>query len=144
MAVNFDDWRVQRVLEWLCTIKEDRDPSTQGGLADELGFTSDSEIKRWKNDPEFLAEWERRYRKSVASPEKMQLIAERLYETATDRSDPRQVQAAREYRAAVEAVKPPTPGDVRGNVREMSTEVLNELASRILKQEMDDRGATAP
>ena len=38
---------------------------------------------------DLLIEWERRYRKTVGSPEKQHQVLEALHATATDRTDPR-------------------------------------------------------
>jgi len=138
--VPLDDWRKQRFLEWLCTIKEDRDPPTQGELAIQLGI-SPGTLTNWKDDPEFLNAWEHKYRKTVGSPERMQLVLERLFETATDRSDPRQVPAAKEYRIAVEGVAPTKiEVDITKNTRDMSDEELAELIAAGAQSELERRG----
>jgi hypothetical protein len=138
MAV-LDDWRKQRFLEWLCTIKEDRDPPLQRDLASELNVQP-SVLVRWKNEPEFYAAWEFQYRKTIANPERMQLVLERLYETATDRTDPRQVPAAREYRIAVEGVAPTRIElDVR-SAKDMTDEELARLIAAGAQSELERRG----
>jgi len=127
------DHRKQRFLDWLCTIKEDRDPPNQYELAPMLGVHPQALVK-WKQDPEFLEEWQRRYRKTVGSPERMQRVLDQLYETATDRTDPRQVAAAKEYRLAVEGVAP-TRVDVSVNARELSDVELAELIAETAARE---------
>lgn len=99
------DWRRQRFLEWLCTAHKDRMPTTQKELAAELVISADV-LVNWKRQPEFLAEWERQYRLTVGNPGRAQHVLDELYETATDRSDPRQVQAAKAYLEAIDVVKP--------------------------------------
>ena len=99
------DWRRERLLEWLCSIADDREPRTQRELAEELGARSE-ELSKWKAEPDFLAAWETRYRKTVGSPEKAHAVLNALHETAVDRTDPRQVQAARAYLEAIDVVKP--------------------------------------
>lgn len=137
-AIPITDWRKQRYLEWLCTIKDDRDPPTNIALAVELGV-SNSTLTAWKNDREFLEEWHRRYRKTVGSPERMQLVLERLFETATDRTDPRQVQAAKEYRMAVEGVAPQRVDINVTNARDLSDEALAELIAETAAKEANER-----
>jgi len=103
--VKDTDWRKQRFLEWLCTIGDDREPKTQTALADELG-TNIQQLSKWKAEPAFLAAWETMYRKTVGSPEKAHAVLSALHEAATDRTDPRQVPAARAYLEAIDAIKP--------------------------------------
>lgn len=136
--IPVSDWRKQRFLEWLCTIKEDRDPPLQKDLAEELSVSPNT-LVTWRNDPDFLEEWHRRYRKTVGSPERMQLVLERLFETATDRTDPRQVAAAKEYRMAVEGVAPTRFELNVTNARDLSDEALAELLAEAAAQEANDR-----
>src|SRR5262252_7770832 len=136
--IPLSDWRKQRFLEWLCTIKEDRDPSTQKELAEQLDV-SPTTLTAWRNDAEFLEEWHRRYRKTVGSPERMQLVLERLFETATDRTDPRQVAAAKEYRMAVEGVAPQRVDINVTNARDLSDEALAELIAETAAKEANER-----
>ena len=100
-----DDWRRQHFLEWLCTPPAERDPQSMKLLAEKLALSAQT-LTRWKNDSVFIADWEILYRKTVGSPEKAQRVIERLFETAEDRTDPRQVQAAKAYLEAIDAIKP--------------------------------------
>jgi erythromycin esterase-like protein len=100
-----NDWRRQHYLDWLCTAIEDRDPRTMKALAEQYGLSIQT-LHRWKEDAGFLADWEHQYRRTVGSPEKAQRVIDKLYETAEDRTDPRQVQAAKAYLEAIDAVKP--------------------------------------
>jgi hypothetical protein len=102
---DLNDFRVLRLLDWLTTIPSEREPATQKELGDELGL-SHFVLTTWKKDADFLIEWERRYRQKVGSPEKQQEVLQALQETAKDRTDPRQVPAARAYLEAVDAIKP--------------------------------------
>lgn len=74
-------------------------------LAEKLGL-SERVLSRWRRDADFLTDWEAQYRKVVGSPEKAQRILDKLFETAEDRTDPRQVQAAKAYLEAIEVIKP--------------------------------------
>ena len=100
-----NDWRRGHFIEWLCTPPGHRDPPGYKELAAKLGL-GEQTLYRWKRDVGFLNEWEQQYRKVVGSPEKAQEVIERLHETATDRTDPRQVQAARTYLEAIDAIRP--------------------------------------
>ena len=99
------DWRRDRFLEWLCTIPQDRMPPSQSALAEELQVSHDV-LRSWKKDPEFLALWESLYRRTIGSPERAGQVMQSLYETAIDRTDPRQVQAARAYMDQIEGARP--------------------------------------
>jgi hypothetical protein len=142
------DWRRERLLDWLCTIADDREPKTQKDLAEELGARSE-ELSKWKAEPDFLAAWETRYRKTVGSPEKAHAVLNALHETAVDRTDPRQVQAARAYLEAIDVVKPKkvdvtvTNGKAAKDLTDdelfamMATRAEQELANR-LDERVDD------
>ena len=142
------DWRRERLLDWLCTIADDREPKTQKDLAEELGARSE-ELSKWKAEPDFLAAWETRYRKTVGSPEKAHAVLNALHETAVDRTDPRQVQAARAYLEAIDVVKPKkvdvtvTNGKAAKDLSDdelfamMATRAEQELANR-LDERVDD------
>lgn len=145
MAVNrpgLNDLRVQRFLDWLLTPPNERVPPRQQDLAEELGVQR-SLLSQWKNDPDFHAEWEKLYRKKVGSPERAQAVLDALFETATDRTDPRQVPAARAYLEAIDVVKP-RKVDVtvtKAAAKELSDEdlmrMLADEAARELKARSD-------
>lgn len=105
MKLDYDDWRRKAFMDWLCTIPEDHVPRTQKEFAEKLSIVPQT-LTNWKNDPIFMADWELQYRKTVGSPEKAQRVIQRLFETAEDRTDPRQVPAARAYLEAIDAIKP--------------------------------------
>jgi hypothetical protein len=104
-TIAANDWRRQHFLDWLCTPPNHRDPPSLKELAAHFGL-GERTLSRWKQDADFLAEWETQYRKVVGEPEKAQQIIERLFETADDRTDPRHVQAAKAYLEAIEVIKP--------------------------------------
>lgn len=137
--VSLNDWRVQHFLEWLCTHPDERNPPTQGELAGVLG-TSHQQLTAWKNNSDFLIAWEKLYRKTVGSPEKAQAVIERLFETATDRTDPRQVPAARAYLEAIDAVKPKQVAvTVSRSTKELTDEELMTILSERAAKELQDR-----
>jgi transposase len=104
-TIPANDWRRAHFIEWLCTPPTSRDPYTYKELAAKLGL-GEQTLYKWKRDVGFLNEWEQQYRKVVGSPEKAQEVVERLHETAVDRTDPRQVQAAKAYLEAIDAIRP--------------------------------------
>jgi len=137
---RLNDFRVQRFLDWLLTAPADRVPSTQGDLSEELGLHR-NQLSQWKNDPDFLAEWERQYRKTVGSPEKAKAVLDSLFETATDRTDPRQVPAARAYLEAIDAVKPKRVEMtvVKGAAKELSDDDLMSMLAERAEAELAAR-----
>ena len=137
---NLNDFRVLRVLEWLLTPLAERVPPHQSELADELGISRNL-IAQWKNDPDFLAEWERLYRKTIGSPEKAQAVLTALFDTATDRTDPRQVPAARAYLEALDVIKPKRL-DVtvtKGAAKDLTDEELMAMLAERAEQELAQR-----
>jgi hypothetical protein len=108
-------------------------------MAEKLGISPQT-ITKWKEESEFLEAWHALYRRTIGSPERMQLVLERLFETATDRTDPRQVPAAREYRVAVEGVAP-TRVDVTVSkaAKDLSDEDLAALIAAGAQSELERR-----
>lgn len=95
----------QRVIEWLCTPKRERDPATQEELARRLRVSS-RVITNWKNEPEFLKAWELYYLQTVGSPERKQTLMDTLFRTGSDADDPKHVQAAAKYLDIAEGLRP--------------------------------------
>lgn len=135
------DHRKQRFLDWLCTIEEDRVPRTMKELAEELGVNSNT-LGAWKNrDVEFQRAWEAQYHRTVGNPERAQRVLETLYETATDRTDPRQVPAAKQYLEAIGAIKPKQL-DVNvkpGAAKDFSDETLLAILAERAAKEIEER-----
>jgi hypothetical protein len=143
MQVNPNDFRIQRVLEWLCTPPGEREPRTQNELAEELG-QGQGWISSLKSDGNFLRLWEDRYRKVVGNPGKVQEVLTALHETAADRTDPRQVQAARAYLEALDGMKPKKL-DVtvtNASAKALTDEQLTEMIAARAAQELLDRQET--
>jgi len=140
VQVNPNDFRIQRVVEWLCTPSGEREPRTQNELAEEIGKTG-SWISALKNDGAFLRLWEDRYRRVVGNPGKVQEVLQSLQETAADRTDPRQVQAARAYLEALDVMKPKRV-DVTVTstaAKQLTDEQLTEMIAARAAQELLDR-----
>jgi Helix-turn-helix of insertion element transposase len=134
-----DDWRRHHFLEWLCTPPDHRDPHTMKELAVQFGL-SEQTLFRWKREPEFLSQWEIQYRKVVGSPEKAQRIMDKLFETAEDRTDPRQVQAAKAYLEAIEVIKPKkVEVTVNKAARDLTDDDLYAILAERAEQELRDR-----
>lgn len=139
-ATPITDFRKQRLLEWLCTVKADRNPKTLEELSDELG-TPRRTLTDWKVEKEFVEEWEHRYRRTVGSPERAQAVLETMYCTATDRDDPKHVQAGKQYLEAIDAVKPQKI-DVtvsKGAAQDLTDSELAVLIAERAEAEQSDR-----
>ena len=136
----YDDWRRKAYMDWLCTIPEDRDPRTQKDFSEKIGLTEQT-LRNWKNDPHFMADWEMQYRKTVGSPEKAQRVIQRLFETAEDRTDPRQVPAARAYLEAIDAIKPKKVDVtvVKSPAKDLTDDELYRILAERAEQELRDR-----
>lgn len=135
----YDDWRRTAFMDWLCMIPEDRDPPTQRELAEKLALTSTT-LTNWKKDPHFMAEWEVQYRRTVGSPEKAQRVIQRLFETAEDRTDPRQVSAAKAFLEAIDAIKPKRVEVTVGRAaKDLSDDELYSLLADRAEKELAER-----
>lgn len=138
-TIPANDWRRQHFLDWLCTPPDRREPSTIKELAAQFGF-GETVLYRWKRDSEFLTDWEVQYRKVVGSPEKAQRIMDKLFETAEDRTDPRQVQAAKAYLEAIEVIKPKkVEVTVNKAARDLTDADLYAILAERAEQELRER-----
>lgn len=105
--MTLEDARHQRLVDWLTTPKGERQPRTQKGLAGELGV-SERTLRDWRDRADVRAAWESQAREVVGSPERAQDVLEAMYARALDSTDPKQVQAAKLYLEAIDAIRPPT------------------------------------
>lgn len=106
-VMALEDVRHQRLVDWLTTPKQERRPSTAKELAVELGV-SERTLRDWKERPSIRGAWEEQAKIVVGSPERAQDVLEAMYQRALDSTDPKQVQAAKLYLEAIDAIKPPT------------------------------------
>lgn len=139
-TIAANDWRRQHFLEWLCTPPDRRDPPTMKELAEKFALHINI-LSRWKRDTDFIADWEVQYRKVVGSPEKAQRIMDKLFETAEDRTDPRQVQAAKAYLEAIEVIKPKKVEVTVNNkaAKDLSDDDLYAILAERAEQELRER-----
>ena len=75
-----DSWA--KFLEWLLQGPE-RDPKHQYQWAEENGVHEDS-VCRWKRDPRFVKEWDRRASELNVNPERVQGVVDALWRKAAD------------------------------------------------------------
>lgn len=71
-----------KFLEWLLQGHE-RDPKHQYQWAEENGVHEDS-VRRWKRDPRFVKEWDRRASELNVNPERVQGVVDALWRKAAD------------------------------------------------------------
>jgi hypothetical protein len=121
----------KRIIAWLLTPRDERDPRTQAELARELDLDPKT-ITNWKAEPEFLKAWNDEYLKGIGSPETKGEIMATLLRTATDPDDPKHVQAAKAY-FEIEGSLRPQKNQVDINV---STKPPSELTDDELKRLM--------
>ena len=135
-----DHFPKQRLLDWLITPPSEREPRTLSELAREMGHERKT-LQRWKNEKEFLEEWERRYLASVGNPGRRQEIMDTLFKTATDADDPKHVQAAKTYMEIEGSLKPAkTEINVQmGDASKLTMEQLDELLAQKAKDEKERR-----
>jgi uncharacterized protein YaaQ len=132
--------REDRLLEWLLTPKERRDPPTQEKLAAELG-TTPGELSKLKHSAEFLALWNTTYLRTIGSPDAKMSIMETLLRTATDQDDPKHVQAAKAY-FEIEGSLRPAKVEVKvqaGAVSQLSDDDLQRLLAAKANDELAKR-----
>jgi len=126
MKPNPNDWRVERYIEWLCTPPVQRDPSSTEEFAKSIELTA-TILRRWRSDDDFVKAWERQYRKTVGNPARIMAVMEALVETASDRTDPRMVPAAKVYLEAVGKLRPQAEQIQAKDVRKMSDDELFKI-----------------
>lgn len=130
-----DPEKQQRVVEWLCTPKRERDPETQEQLARRLRVSA-STLQNWKKDVEFLKLWEAHYLRTVGSPERKQALMDTLFRTGSDADDPRHVQAAAKYMEMAEGLRPQQiEVTVKRPIQEWPDEMLDAVLARHAENE---------
>lgn len=142
-VIPLSDWRKQTYLKWLLTPPKEREPANYTELARMLDVERKT-LYNWKEDRDFLEEWERMYLKSVGDPSRKSEIMNTLFQTATDPDDPKHVQAAKTY-FEIEGSLKPTKMEVQVTQRpakDLSDEELAELISLNAEAEKRNREAS--
>lgn len=128
--IPLSDFRKQRFLDWLCTPTKERDPATFTGIAKELGFERRT-LQNWRQEKEFLEEWERRYLATIGNPSRKSEIMDTLLKTATDPDDPKHVQAAKAYFEIEGSIK---PAKMEVQVTRPASELTDDQLAEILAE----------
>lgn len=100
-----EDHRKVRYMEWLTTAPSLRNPPSKAKLAKELGV-DERTLRGWQRQPLFRQDWEANAQEVIRSPERTSEVLDELYRVATDPTAKNQVQAARLYLEATDAIKP--------------------------------------
>ena len=139
VVMSLEDPRHQRLVDWLTTPKQERQPSTMKQLAVELGV-HDRTLRDWKERPDVREKWEDQSRKVIGSPERAQDVLEAMYQRAMDSTDAKQVQAAKLYLEAIDAIKPPMV-EVRSvsDLAKVSDEELQSMIAATAQTMLEDR-----
>jgi hypothetical protein len=124
-----DDWRKVKYMEWLLTPPADREPRHRNGLAELFGVDVRT-MSGWSEHPQFREEWQRRVTRIVGDPSRGQRIMDTLYAAATDPMNRAQVQAAKLYLEATNAIRPPAVELTVKRTTELSDDELNTLLSQ--------------
>lgn len=128
-----DDWRHVKFMEWLVTPPGQRDPPSRQKFADLLGISTRS-LRLWAENVQFREEWQRRVAKLLGSPERSQQVMDTLFASATDVNNRNQVQAAKLYLEATNAIKPPPMELTVRRPTDLSDEELDAMLAQGAKE----------
>ena len=108
MAIEdfIQDPRHIRLVQWLCQLPQDREPSTQVALADEIGV-SPRTLRDWRGRDDVRRDWKQEAEHIVGDPTNVQEVLEGLRQTALDPTHRQYAQSAKLYLEAVKAIQPP-------------------------------------
>jgi hypothetical protein len=138
-----DDWRKVKVMEWLTTPVPEREPSSRQKLADLLGVDVRT-VRGWTEHPQFVEEWRRRSSAIIGSPDRSRQIMDTLYRAATDPRNRLQVQAAKLYLEATNAIRPPAMEVTVKRTTELSDAELDALLAQGAVSLAEERRAGQP
>lgn len=110
-------------IEWLCGDRPEGE--SQNDFARRWNLNKGT-LSKWKKDPSFCAEWERRMRETHAHPDKQHELLERLFEKAKLSGDSKDIEA---YFRLIDRMTP-TRIEINGQdeLAEMSEEELAAAA----------------
>ena len=95
----------RRLVEWLVTPPKERVPRQQKDLAAEFGVDPRT-VREWKTREDVRRAWKQAGDAVVGSPENVHEVIEEMRRAALDRENRGQVQAAKVYLEAVDAITP--------------------------------------
>lgn len=136
---RLDDPRKDRLLQWLLTAPAQREPSTKKALSGELGV-SDRTLRDWEADPSFETAWRLGFKAVAGSTERTKAIMDQLYSDATDATNDRRVQAAKQYWDMSKALAPPEPEvQASRHAQSLTDDELRRLIAEASGEELEAR-----
>lgn len=154
---HFEDARKERLLQWLVTPPSERVPATQVELAEEIGVTPRT-LRDWRANAQFRGVWEQQAKRVIGDPSNVQEVLEEMRKLALIRSiekgvdkdgqqlygqNTQQVQAAKLYLAAVDAIRPPEADAAAKKAAEMSDAELEALIAEQGQKLLAERKAAS-
>lgn len=136
---QLEDPRHQRFLEWLLTLKKDRNPPTRAALAEEFGVHMRT-LRDWEAREDFRKAHELGVRQVAGSPEKTQELLNKLHETAMNDNHRQHVIAAKAWLDAVGAISPQKSTVSVGDAKLLSNEELTKLITAAATEQAAARG----
>jgi len=134
------DHRHIQLVEWLTTPHalrvEQGLPTTQVAFAESVG-ASPRTVRTWMQRDDVRKAWSKQADLVVGDPQNIQEVLEEMRDLALDRSNGKQVQAAKLYLEAVDAIKP------KDNTVEVkiSTEQIREMSDDELDRKIAEQMA---
>jgi hypothetical protein len=141
MARRFSDLQ-KSYIDFLVTPKALRDPD--GPTTDrewaEGNNINPSQLAKWRGDPDFQREWQKRLARARVTPDKINAVYEAMHEAATKGN----VQAAKLYLESNNRLNPPKElldEQATTPLSQMSDAELNALLAQAAEAELDSRSS---
>jgi uncharacterized protein YecE (DUF72 family) len=128
------DPRKEAYLQWLVTAPSEREFKTVTEFAASVGVHRRT-VYDWRQEKEFLAEWDERARAIAGDPEKTTMLLDALFKQAVDADSPKQVQAAKAWADIAGVIKPPKQQAKQdGLSADLSKDEIDKLLIELLSQ----------
>lgn len=128
------DSRHVDLVVWLTTPPTERDPRTQVEFASKHNV-SPRTVREWMSRDDVRRAWSKHADKVVGDPSNVQAVLEEMMRVAMDSTSNKQVQAAKLYLEAVDAIKPPD--------RSMEVKITSEAIAELSDEQLEARIAEA-
>jgi hypothetical protein len=130
----------QKFLDWIL------DPSASKGTLREFAVSvgkSYDTVKKWKSEPLFRAEWERRAQRDLGSPENIATVLKALLAEAQN-GNQAAAKTYLDYMGKIRPPKPPEDRDVASLSDQELVDALRSAADRLEFGDVDDPLAALP